>query len=526
MTEKQSQQLTSLPQRSLSEYSENITSQNGEDGILTEIFRRIGIMSKTCIEFGAWDGIHLSNTWHLWHDHGWTALLIEGDQSRYNALRDSLAAYPSATALHAFVGLDGSTTLDHILNRAQWPGPQFDLLSIDIDGDDYGVWNSLEEFRPRIVVIEYNPSIPPEVEMVQAPGEYFGASASALVELGHRKGYRLSALTATNCIFVADEDFTRLAIPEVDLAREFDRSRLSYIINSYDGQTFLYSHPIFSRPFPEESFDYWKQQLIDNIATSRGAGKIPAADIIPVSILRLSLQPRTTLLKRLVTRSSSIASSTCSSIGSQIRKLPPIDFGFRIKNYISRKQAENQIIATWRHDGSPLPPPHLVKQRIVLQYARMKDLSLFIETGTYHGDMLYAMRSTFKSLHSIELSPELCADARQRLSSYPNIEIHEGDSALVLPQLLQKLRVPALFWLDGHYSAGNTARGLLETPISNEVQAILDHPVKGHVILIDDARNFDGSHDYPNLGDLEQSVLSRYPQASFSVKDDVIRIVL
>ena len=526
MTEKQSQQLTNMPQQSLSEYSKNITSQNGEDGILAEIFRRIGITSKTCIEFGAWDGIHLSNTWHLWHDQGWTALLIEGEPSRYTSLRDSLAAYPTVTALHAFIGLEGSSKLDHILNRAQWPGPQFDLLSIDIDGDDYSVWDSLEEFRPRVVVIEYNPSIPPEADMVQAPGEYFGASASALVRLGHRKRYRLSALTATNCIFVADEDFARLAIPEVSLAREFDRSRLSYIINAYDGRTFLYSHPIFSRPFPEESFDYWKQQLIANITTSRGAGKVPATHIIPVSILRSSLLPRTSLLKRLATRSSGIVLSTCSSIGSQIRRLPPIDLGFRIRNYISRRRAENQIIAAWRHHGSPLPPPHLLKQRIVLQYARMRNLSLFIETGTYHGDMLYAMRERFKSLRSIELSPELCSDARQRLSGYPNIEIHEGDSALVLPQLLESLMVPAIFWLDGHYSAGNTARGLLETPISNEVQAILDHPVKGHVILIDDARNFDGSHDYPDLDDLRQSVLSRYPHARFEVKDDVIRIVL
>lgn len=526
MTEKQPQQLTDMPQQSLSEYSENVTSQNGEDGILAEIFRRIGISSKTCIEFGAWDGVYLSNTWHLWHDHGWTALLIEGDEVRYTALRDSLEAYPTVTALHAFVGVQGSRRLDHILNQAQWPGPQFDLLSIDIDGDDYGVWESLEEFRPRVVVIEYNPTIPPEADMVQSLGEYFGASASALVKLGHRKGYRLSALTATNCIFVADQDFDRLSIPEVDLALEFDRTRLSYIINAYDGRTFLSSHPIFSRPFPEESFTYWKQQLIANIAEPCGAVRIPVDGIIPVSVLRLALLPRNTPMRRFATRSSSIVASALVSIGSQISKLPPIHLGLRIKSYIARRQSENQLIAAWRNDGSPLPPPHLLKQRIVLQYGNMNNLNLFVETGTYHGDMLYAMSGRFKKLYSIELSPELCADAKKRLSNYPNIEIHEGDSAQVLPRLLQSLRVPALFWLDGHYSAGNTARGLLETPISNEVQAILDHPVKGHVILIDDARNFDGSHDYPDLGSLRQSVLSRCPHATFEVKDDVIRIVL
>ena len=106
------------------------------------------------------------------------------------------------------------------------------------------------------------------------------------------------------------------------------------------------------------------------------------------------------------------------------------------------------------------------------------------------------------------------------------MSILQGDSAIVLPTLLESLHVPTLFWLDGHYSAGNTALGSMETPISAEIDAILIHPVRGHVILIDDARNFDGSHDYPSLVALKQSVMERSPKASFSVRDDVIRIVL
>jgi hypothetical protein len=140
--------------------------------------------------------------------------------------------------------------------------------------------------------------------------------------------------------------------------------------------------------------------------------------------------------------------------------------------------------------------------------------------------MLFAMRNKFKTLQSIELSHEHYLSAKNRLSNYMSIQIHEGDSAIVLPLLLKDLKYRALFWLDGHYSAGNTARGMLETPISNEVQAILEHRVKGHVILIDDARNFDGSHDYPDLSDLRSSVMSKYPQAKFEVADDVIRIIL
>jgi hypothetical protein len=80
--------------------------------------------------------------------------------------------------------------------------------------------------------------------------------------------------------------------------------------------------------------------------------------------------------------------------------------------------------------------------------------------------------------------------------------------------------------LDGHYSAGNTALGDRETPVSAEVAAILNHPVKGHVVLIDDARNFDGTHDYPTLTALRDYVHRVLPNADFSVENDIIRIVL
>jgi hypothetical protein len=80
--------------------------------------------------------------------------------------------------------------------------------------------------------------------------------------------------------------------------------------------------------------------------------------------------------------------------------------------------------------------------------------------------------------------------------------------------------------LDGHYSAGNTARGALETPVSSEIDAILKHTVRHHVILIDDARNFDGTHDYPLLDQFRRSILAARPTAKFAVADDIIRIVL
>ena len=72
-----------------------------------------------------------------------------------------------------------------------------------------------------------------------------------------------------------------------------------------------------------------------------------------------------------------------------------------------------------------------------------------------------------------------------------------GDSGEILPELLNNINEPILFWLDGHYSAGNTSKGSLNTPIIKELVTIFQHPIKQHIILIDDARLFNGADDYP-----------------------------
>ena len=147
-----------------------------------------------------------------------------------------------------------------------------------------------------------------------------------------------------------------------------------------------------------------------------------------------------------------------------------------------------------------------------------------IETGTYLGEMVEAMQRRFEKIYSIELSPELYVRARERFSEAENVRIALGDSARVLPMILAELHEPALFWLDGHFSEGNTAKGDRETPILDELDAIFRNEVKGHVVLIDDARCFDGTGDYPTLAELERVVRARNPNASFEVRDDIIRV--
>ena len=135
--------------RALSGYAKNIVSQFGEDGIIEELFNRIGTSQKICVEFGAWDGMHLSNTWNLWHNHEWSALLIEGHKDRFETLQSNVAAFNKVNAVNTYIALDGPTSLERVLDNYAVP-KDFDLLSIDIDGDDYHVFKSITGFMPRV----------------------------------------------------------------------------------------------------------------------------------------------------------------------------------------------------------------------------------------------------------------------------------------------------------------------------------------------------------------------------------------
>jgi hypothetical protein len=139
--------------------------------------------------------------------------------------------------------------------------------------------------------------------------------------------------------------------------------------------------------------------------------------------------------------------------------------------------------------------------------------------------MVWASRAVFEHIVSIELSEKLCTAARARLTSLKHAEIIQGDSAIVLPEVIANLRGPALFWLDGHFSGEGTAYGVKASPICDEIQAIGRSPLSGHVILVDDARLFAGSDGYPRLGELRHHVEQHIGKCTISVKHDIIRIV-
>lgn len=179
----------------------------------------------------------------------------------------------------------------------------------------------------------------------------------------------------------------------------------------------------------------------------------------------------------------------------------------------------------WNLRGRPVPPPHFVKQRCIVHYSRRYGIGILVETGTFKGDMVRAVRPSFQKVYSIELSHELYLAAKKRFITYPNVYIIEGDSAVALDNVLQDIKCPCLFWLDAHYSSGITARSNQDTPILAELTSIFSHNIHGHVILIDDARMFDGTGDYPSLSMLQQFVFERRPESQMSIADDIIRIL-
>ncbi len=192
----------------------------------------------------------------------------------------------------------------------------------------------------------------------------------------------------------------------------------------------------------------------------------------------------------------------------------------------SLRQRSKSIEAekAWRESGAPVPPPDAIKQKIVAAYGAEFQTAILIETGTFLGGMISAMRPRFKKLISIELSPVLSARAKLRFQRYPQIEILEGDSGTLLPTTLKNISQACLFWLDGHYSGGFTAKANIETPIVAELLTIFDHPVKNHVMLIDDARLFNGTQDYPTVEEVRELVQKHRPDYDCYVRNDVIRI--
>lgn len=229
------------PNRWLNEFTSNVTSQYGEDGILTKIFEIIPGKNKWCVEFGAWDGKLYSNTYNLINQQGYSAVLIEANPNRYQDLIKTYYSNKKVIPLNAFVGFETKNSLDTLLEATETP-VDFDLLSIDIDGNDYHVWKAVQNYKPKVVVKEYNPTIPNKVEFVQKPDMRInqGCSLLSVDKLARSQGYELVVLTQTNAIFVDSRYFALFNINDNSLEKmRPNESAVTYIFNGFDGTVFI-----------------------------------------------------------------------------------------------------------------------------------------------------------------------------------------------------------------------------------------------------------------------------------------------
>src|SRR5262249_45617981 len=164
----------------------------------------------------------------------------------------------------------------------------------------------------------------------------------------------------------------------------------------------------------------------------------------------------------------------------------------------------------WKLRGEPVRSPHLLKQRTVREYGERYRLHVLVETGTYYGEMVAAMKNRFTQIHSVEFDSGLARRAAKKFARWPHVHIVEGGSQKVGPELLRSRREPALFWLDAGYYGWAGLQGDRQR-LTGELEAILASPIPGHVILMDDARGLNGQNGAPTVEQLKQRIESAFP---------------
>lgn len=231
----------------LSGLAPSLYAQGTEEAILARLMERIVPKTRHCVDIGASDGLRNSNTALLLREHGWQGLLVEAGAYRYDKLRANYGAARNVQLRREQVQPD---TVDALLREAGVP-EDFDLLSLDIDGNDYWVWQGLTAFQPRIVAIEYNPYYTPPERWVMCfnpdhdwdGSTYYGASLESLYHLGKRKGYELACCDdmGNNAFFVRQDLYPLLGIADNSPSMLFRPAM--YKLRYVGHNTFVTGHP-------------------------------------------------------------------------------------------------------------------------------------------------------------------------------------------------------------------------------------------------------------------------------------------
>ena len=199
-------------ERHLLRFQSRSFSQHGEDGIIAEIFKRIGTTNRVCVEFGCGNG--LENNSMLLLVQQWKTIWIESEKNNVEQALDTFYQQIKNGTLSVHHALLTKENICPLFQEFKIP-KEFDFLSIDVDGNDYWLWKKIEEYRPRVIAIEYNPLFPPPIayistytDQVWDGSSYFGASISSLCHLANHKGYKLVAcdFSGTNAFFVREDE--------------------------------------------------------------------------------------------------------------------------------------------------------------------------------------------------------------------------------------------------------------------------------------------------------------------------------
>ena len=214
--------------RNLMNYKNRLDkSQHGEDGMIVALLKSLNINKGHSVELGANDGIHGSNTLYL-IKRGWLSLYIESDDDLYKKCEENMKQYPNVTCINSSIGVneDKKSNLNIILAEHNIP-IDFDVFSLDTDGNDYWIWKDFE-FKPKIAVIEYNGerydqhTVMPytkgyiDQDKMEDPKHELGCGAYNLIDLSREKGYILIGSTRPNLIFIRKDLNDNLEEPYVE----------------------------------------------------------------------------------------------------------------------------------------------------------------------------------------------------------------------------------------------------------------------------------------------------------------------
>jgi len=250
---------------SILQYKHNIYSQNGEDGIIEEIFKRLQIQKGRFVEFGAWDGKHLSNSYKLFEE-GWSGIFIEGDISKYKDLVYNFGRYDRVDCMNRFVGFDSDNSLDTIIDQSKFKDQEFDFISIDVDGLDYFIFEKMEKYLPKVICIEVSSGHTPDfstILQISIAQNNIGQSIQVMTNKGYEKGY--FPLCYSGNLFLVKNEYKHFFFTKSVVEIYFDflyhiigpnRDLMQYLWDLYckqEGRTErLYN--TFGYVFPENSY--------------------------------------------------------------------------------------------------------------------------------------------------------------------------------------------------------------------------------------------------------------------------------